>query len=249
MVRADGGWLFISHSHEDIAQVRQIRNFLEDEGFNPIVFFLKSKTNKWTLNRLIKKEIKARKWFVLADSPASRYSSWVKKEIRYATKLKDKTIITIDLTRDLKPQLLSLVRRTRVFLSYSHKDQELVNLVYQKLIENDFQVWLDEKELQVGTSLFDQIHEAIDDHKKNGIFLCFVTEHSVISHHFMKELNYALSQNLFIVLALTSDVDLTPELSDILSGVHKIIPLMNHPTNEYLDVFVRALIEISGEKL
>ena len=111
----DGGWLFISHAHEDIEQVRKIRNYLEADGYNPIVFFLKSKTLPWTLNRLIKREIRARKWFVLVDSPASRESKWVQREVRYAEKQKGKIKLTVDLSKDIIPQLKFIVRRTESF--------------------------------------------------------------------------------------------------------------------------------------
>ena len=38
---ADQGFVFISHSHKDIATVRRIRNKLESLGFEPLLFYLK----------------------------------------------------------------------------------------------------------------------------------------------------------------------------------------------------------------
>lgn len=35
----EGGWVFISHSHQDIDKVRYIRNRLEQRGFEPLLFF------------------------------------------------------------------------------------------------------------------------------------------------------------------------------------------------------------------
>ena len=36
-----GGWVFISHSHQDIDLVRKIRNHFERLGFEPLMFYLK----------------------------------------------------------------------------------------------------------------------------------------------------------------------------------------------------------------
>lgn len=41
MSTKNGGWVFISHSHQDISLVRKIRNHLESLGFEPLMFFLK----------------------------------------------------------------------------------------------------------------------------------------------------------------------------------------------------------------
>ena len=38
---ANGGFLFISHSHKDLKKVRQLRNNLEEAGYEPLCFYLK----------------------------------------------------------------------------------------------------------------------------------------------------------------------------------------------------------------
>ena len=38
-------YIFVSHSHKDINKVRLVRNYLEDRGAEPILFFLKSVTD------------------------------------------------------------------------------------------------------------------------------------------------------------------------------------------------------------
>lgn len=40
-----GAWIFVSHSHHDLEKVRQIRNYLESRGHNPLLFYLKCLTN------------------------------------------------------------------------------------------------------------------------------------------------------------------------------------------------------------
>ena len=75
----DGGYVFISHSHKDIAEVRKLRNRLEENGFEPLCFYLKCLTDKDEVDGLIKREIDAREWFVYVDSPNARDSEWVRK--------------------------------------------------------------------------------------------------------------------------------------------------------------------------
>ena len=64
LYKGKGGYVFVSHSHLDIEQVRKIRNFLEDSGMEPILFYLRSmdcedKEKLKTLKRLIFDEIDA----------------------------------------------------------------------------------------------------------------------------------------------------------------------------------------------
>ena len=39
--KGEGGYVFVSHSHVDVQDVRKIRNFLEQEGMEPILFYLR----------------------------------------------------------------------------------------------------------------------------------------------------------------------------------------------------------------
>jgi len=74
-----GTWIFVSHSHCDLEKVREIRNELERRDCNPLLFFLKRlDADNTLLPKLIRDEIKARKWFVLCHSRAARRSKWVR---------------------------------------------------------------------------------------------------------------------------------------------------------------------------
>src|SRR5277367_3441113 len=103
----EGAWIFVSHSHRDLEKVREIRNELERRGHNPLLFFLKClEADDARLPELIRDEIKARKWFVLCNTRASRRSKWVKQEIelvKQVSKRPRKNIAVINLESDLKP--------------------------------------------------------------------------------------------------------------------------------------------------
>lgn len=207
--RKDGGWLFISHAHEDIEQVRKIRNYLEEEGFNPIVFFLKSKTNRWLLDRLIKKEIRARKWFILVDSPASRSSYWVRREYEYAHKQADRIRLKVDLKKEVIPQLKGIVSRTRVILTYARCDAEIANCIRDKLIQNDFQVWCNCEDMTMVDSCTNAFSALIDNTVREGLFLLLITESAQNNNSLLRELERMIEFECHFVPVIIGNVGLT----------------------------------------
>lgn len=74
------GYIFISHSHKDIEKVRQIRNDMENAGFDPLCFFLKCLTDEDEIEGLIKREIDSRELFVYIDSPNPVHPIGLKKK-------------------------------------------------------------------------------------------------------------------------------------------------------------------------
>jgi hypothetical protein len=129
MNNPEGAWIFLSHSSKDWNEVRRIRNFLEEKGHRPLVFFLKCLTDHSELDGLIKREIEARTWFLLCDSQNARESGWVQAEAAFIKELDGKYHETIDLEEAIETQLERierLCRRATVFLSYSYMDRAFV---------------------------------------------------------------------------------------------------------------------------
>ena len=79
-------YIYFSHSGNDIAKVRRVRDYLEERSFEPILFNLKCLTDTDELPDLAKREIEARKWFLYLESADARRSSRVQEEVRYAGK-------------------------------------------------------------------------------------------------------------------------------------------------------------------
>ena len=94
-------YIFVSHSHRDIDKVRLVRNYLEEKGAEPILFFLKSVTDDNEVADLIKREIDARLWFLYCRSRNAENSNWVRTELDYVKKTGKKNFFEIDLDRDL----------------------------------------------------------------------------------------------------------------------------------------------------
>jgi hypothetical protein len=71
---------FVSHASADLAKVRRVRNFMEENGAAPILFHLKALTEPERFWPLIEEEIAARNFFLLCDSDSARRSPWVQRE-------------------------------------------------------------------------------------------------------------------------------------------------------------------------
>lgn len=143
----EGFWVFVSHSTKDFERVRLVRNALEDSGFRPILFYLKCLENEDEVNDLLKREIDARKRFILCDSLNAQTSKFVQSEVEYI-RSKNRMYEIIDLSQidmggqDVEKDVLELIRpfrrRTNVFLCYAHEDGYLAKLIKDELTLQGF---------------------------------------------------------------------------------------------------------------
>ncbi|MCB2231732.1 toll/interleukin-1 receptor domain-containing protein [bacterium] len=190
-----GAWIFVSHSHRDLGQVRQIRNELEKLGHNPLLFFLKClSSDDARLPQLIRDEIEAREWFILCDSPNARRSGWVQQERKLIKAMTGKVIETIDLSKDPQTELHKLIRlskRATVFLSYARQDREIAERIRRALLEHDFGVWFDAS-VPAGQDWAVAIQSAIDDAVARGFVLVLLSPASLASQFCKHETEYAL---------------------------------------------------------
>lgn len=145
----EGFWVFVSHSTKDFERVRLVRNALEDSGFRPILFYLKCMEDEDEINELIKREIDARRRFILCDSSNAQASKFVQSEVDYIRSKKRMyevvNLDSLDLNQESIPQdVLQLIKpfrkRTNVFLSYSNKDGRLIQLINATLTNQGFNV-------------------------------------------------------------------------------------------------------------
>ena len=162
MELSKGGYVFLSHSHQDIQIVRQIRNAMEEAGFEPLCFYLKCLSDDDEIEGLIKREIDAREWFVYLDSPNARSSAWVTKERKYIESLGDKQIVTISLESDTPLQEVSakLIRGLRICI-VSHPADEALAEAFCRLFT--------EKEMQVSVRITGTPEEPIDENEAGCI--------------------------------------------------------------------------------
>jgi len=192
-----GAWIFLSHSHKDLEKVRFIRNELEHWGHNPLIFFLKClEDDNAELPDLIRREIVARQWFILCNSPNAEASSWVQEEVKIIQSMEDKKFVIVDLNTDLESQILKiagLCKRATVFLSYSFSDQHIAKRIVEYLSNADFSVWNIEP-LMPGCNWAYEITNTLNDAIQNGFVLLLLSESSLKSKFWQLEALFALEQ-------------------------------------------------------
>lgn len=105
-------YIFLSHSQKDIAKVRQVRDYLEGNSFEPLLFNLKCLTDSDELTDLVKREIGTRKWFLYLDSSNAGKSERVQAEVSYARDIQ-KQIFRVNLESGWFMQKMALDRMIR----------------------------------------------------------------------------------------------------------------------------------------
>lgn len=187
--KVEGAWIFLSHSHRDLDKVRQIRDVLERKGHNPLIFFLKCLEDDGSeLPDLLRREIGARTWFILCDSPNARSSKWVQEEVKMIKSLEGKVFEIVDLSKDLQAELHKLAaisKRATIFLSYADRDADIAQRVSVALTRADFRVFQD---IDFGRT----IQSAIDESLANGFVMLLLSLNSLLSDYCKEETDYAL---------------------------------------------------------
>ena len=240
---ASGGWIFISHSHQDIALVRRIRNHLEKIGCEPLMFYLKCLSDDNEIETLIKREIDEREWFIYADSPNARASKWVKTEREYIETTAGKKIFVIDLKANVEEQLKQIehiARQMKVFISYSRKDLDLFRALKDKFVQKDMLV-LSDDDIQSGDNLVDLASSNIKSACRNGFVLLLVTESSCKSSFIADEIKKAKAENGKIVPVYVGEGRLHPDLIELIGGVQGVC-LSASPSSEEINKVVDEVL-------
>lgn len=207
-------YFFISHSHKDIEKVRIIRNVIEETFFyEPILFFLKCLSDENEVTSLIQREIKERIWFVYCKSENAEKSKYVQMEREYIKKLisegKNIHILEIDIDKYeiwdkecynyIREQIAFKVRKTNIFISYSHRNYQIANLIIKTLKENGFTVFYDETFLN-GDMWNIQIKSEIKKHSyKDGAVVVLCTEEYFESDAVSYEVAEAIMNNALLI--------------------------------------------------
>jgi hypothetical protein len=186
--------VFVSHSNTDIVGVRVVRDELERMGHYPLLFFLKCINADDELDVLIKREIEARNFFLLCDSPSARASAWVQREVEYIQSLPNRVWRRVDLEADAVAQLRTireLSENATVFLSYARADSPVVAPLQQALRAAEYRVWSDDF-LTPGVRWQEQLEGGIARAIHDGFVIVFITPEALASHWVRHEIDAAL---------------------------------------------------------
>ena len=193
-------YVFLSHSHLDYEKVRTVRNLLEQEGYRPLMFFLKCLENEKYVEltkTLIKEEIDNRQRFILCASEHAKTSDWVKFEINHIVST-NRPYEIIELDAPIEAQIHAVKnfkRRSSVFMSYPRQLDALVQMTIHTLIKNDFQIFYDKYDLMEGANLASDIKQQLRQASDTGYVLIFIDENLKENSFQYWELQYALEIN------------------------------------------------------
>lgn len=221
--RGEGGYVFVSHSHLDIKEVREVRNFLEQSGIEPILFYLRSMENGGDekvalLRSLIYEEIDSREFFLYLDSEHAQASKWVQEELAYVKQTAPNKVFFASLSEgveSVKKKLNAFLQRMRVFVSYSHRDFELATRLKKSFLKKDFRVY-EEEENFAGSKWAEEVEKTLDEVSKAGVIVALLTERSIRSMYMQFQLNYAVRKGGRIVPIAVGDFELPKEMSNLL---------------------------------
>lgn len=246
--KSKGGYIFLSHSHKDFPKVRQIRNTLEKQGFEPLCFYLKCLDDDSEIEDLIKREIDAREWFIFLNSENARQSKWVTLEREYINRTNSKKVITVDLddADAIACGIEKVVRNLRVFLSHSHVNEALAARIYRKLEEKDYLVFYDKVSAPTLSEYEDTAAHAITEASQEGCVLALISEHYQKSPWAMRELRFAVDQKGNVIPVLLGDFEPTLALRFCLHG-YTSYHLPENPTDteieELIDLISNSIIK------
>lgn len=235
--KGSGGYIFLSHSHEDIRKVRLIRNDLENAGFEPLCFYLKcmDAANDEELWSLIRREIDARDLFVLVDSENSRNSTWVQREQAYIRGTNKDKILTVNLEDPdaVYRTIQKISHNMRIFISGSHKDGRVLRSLREKLAARDFLVF-SEEDIPVDSDWGKAISQAIVKASREGCVISLISKDSLQSPWAKRELMYAIENGDNVLPIILGDVELSGVFSFLLCNKARY-NLSADPSDEELD--------------
>ena len=247
MFEGEGGYVFVSHSHLDLKEVREVRNFLEESGVEPILFYLRSMENGGEektklLRSLIYDEIDSREFFLYLDSEHAKNSKWVQEEVAYITKTAPDKVFTASLKEGvdgIKRRLRGFLRQMRVYISYSHKDFELMNKLKKALIANDFRVYADDG-TSVGMNWMNEVAATLADLSQEGSVVVLLTKNSLESAYVFREVTYAISCGVEVICLIVGEPGLSDALQTRLNTSYRI---KSADDEEGIEKFVQLLKE------
>lgn len=106
-----------------------------------------------------------------------------------------------------------------VFISYSRKDTEAANCIYEILKAKSIKVWIDKEGISCGENYKDRIVDAIDN-SKTVVFLS--SENSNSSDYVVREIEYAVNMKKPVAIVSLDDAQLAKSLRYDLSNINHL---------------------------
>lgn len=210
-------WIFVSHSSDDIKQVRLVRNHLEETGGSPLLFHLVAVTDPDEFWPLIRREIEARNFFLYCESASAERREWVQRERAAVDEVRRRRPVRIGSINVESEeidfgQLDDFLAKTRVFPSFSHRDRETVEPFLIELSRAGFQVFSDKDDITFCEDWQTQIMRELEEAAKSGWVVAFLSSFSVQRPNIMMEIGAAKALGAKFLAVMIEKIDLPSDL-------------------------------------
>lgn len=182
MLTRSGAWIFVSHSLKDFAQVRLVRNALEERGHFPLLFYLRCLHDDAEVDALIRREIDARNFFLVCDSPAARASRWVRDEVEIIQGRPRRLVARLDLDWPWERQLEvveHVASRVNVYVSSVWEDAGVAEALATALAAADYSALGRQRDLMPGDDWAAQLRSDIDEAIATGFVVVLLSPEAV----------------------------------------------------------------------
>ncbi len=236
------GWVFLSHSSKDYEQVKVIRDYLELNNFNAIMFYLHSfndEEKEKQITELVLNEIDARNIFVSCNSHNADISKWVQLEKNHAHNKINIIKVDIDLN-ELKNRRCSelsklddLMIDSSIYILAPSNDYRIKKTI-DFLSQKGFKIYeVDEIKHAKGKTRLKLFQSAVNETTEtNSTLIIFVNNTTTWQEEVNNMINrYEMYPRNIILVYLTESSVLNLRLED-----RNIIPLYEYNFNEYLQI-------------
>lgn len=118
-----------------------------------------------------------------------------------------------------------------IFVSYAHKDKDLVYPLIRTMQENGYNVWFDE-DITPASEFTEYIAENL---LRSAFFIAMITPQYLASHYCRHELSFACNQNKKRLLIYLEKVTLTPGLQMMTTDQQAILKYQYSDTSYFYD--------------
>ena len=123
-----------------------------------------------------------------------------------------------------------------IFVSYSHRDTEIVLPILEYLEKEGFRFWYDE-----GIDPGSEWPESIASHlSKAKVCIAFMSPDSLKSNNCRREINFALSKNIEFLSVILKPVEMSPGVEMQISTYQSLLKYKYKTEQEFLERFVKV---------
>ena len=125
-----------------------------------------------------------------------------------------------------------------IFVSYAHKNSDIVFAHITRLHNEGFRIWYDEG-IDPGTDWSDEIADALVDAE---VFLVFLSDAAANSHNVRKEIVFAIDQKKYMICVYVEETELPSGLKMQLGNIQALIENRFHNKEKFYDRLFNSLL-------